>query len=101
VVRDDEPEHGVTQELEPLVRVVTGILRTPRPVRERSGQGRLVGDRPAEPFVQRGEPGDRKRLDDQLLSRRYRLDRGSRGPSSLAGAMCSRIGQESPNRATT
>jgi hypothetical protein len=70
VVRHHEAEHGVTEELEPLVRIVARVLGTPRPVRESAGQRRLVGDWPAEPFVQRGEPGDGKRLDDQPLPKR-------------------------------
>jgi hypothetical protein len=72
VVGDDQAEHGITEEFEPLVRVVTRVFGTPRTMRERRGQRRLVGDRPSEPLVQRGEPGNGKRLDDQLLSNRAR-----------------------------
>ena len=35
VVGDDDPEHGVAEELEPLVRHVLGVLGAARPVRER------------------------------------------------------------------
>jgi hypothetical protein len=70
VVGDDQAEHGVTEELEPLVRAVPRVLGTPRTVRERRGQCRLVGNRPSEALVQRGEPGDWKRLDDQSLPKR-------------------------------
>jgi hypothetical protein len=65
VVGDDEAEDRITEELESLVRVVTGVLGAPRPVREGRGKGRVVDDRPPEPFVQRGEPGDGKQLDGQ------------------------------------
>jgi hypothetical protein len=70
VVVDDQTQHGVTEELEPLVRVVPRVLGTPRTMRESRGQRRLVGDRPSEPLVQGGEPGDGKWLDDQLLPNR-------------------------------
>ena len=36
VVRDDEAEHGVAEELEALVRLRLAVLRAPRPVRERA-----------------------------------------------------------------
>jgi hypothetical protein len=70
VVGDDQAKHGVTEELEPLVRLVPWVLGTPRTVRESRGQRRLVGNRPSEPLDQRGEPGDWKRLDDQPLPKR-------------------------------
>jgi hypothetical protein len=35
VVRDDEAEHRVAEELEAFVRLRTVVLRAPRPVRER------------------------------------------------------------------
>jgi hypothetical protein len=69
VVGHDETEHCVTQEFEALVRVVSRILGTPRSVRERRGERRLVSDRTSESLVQRGEPGDGKELDGQPPSR--------------------------------
>ena len=42
VVRHDEPEHGVAEELEPFVRRRSFVLRAPRPVRERTEQQRTV-----------------------------------------------------------
>jgi hypothetical protein len=38
VVGDDQPEHRVAEELEPLVGVVARVLRAPRPVDERGGE---------------------------------------------------------------
>jgi hypothetical protein len=32
VIGDDDPEHGVAQELEPFVRLVAGVLRAPAAV---------------------------------------------------------------------
>jgi hypothetical protein len=61
-VRHDEAEHGITEELEPLVRRAPVVLRAPRPVRERRGEVGLVGERRAEPSVERREPGDGKQL---------------------------------------
>jgi hypothetical protein len=38
VVGDDEAEHGVAEELEALVRALTGVLGAPRAVDERGAQ---------------------------------------------------------------
>ena len=38
VVGDDDAEHGVAEELEPLVRGVAGVLRAPRAVHESGGE---------------------------------------------------------------
>ena len=38
VVGDDHAEHGVAEELEPLVRGVAGVLRAPGAVHERGGE---------------------------------------------------------------
>jgi hypothetical protein len=62
VIGHDEPEHGVAQELEALVGLVSRVLRAPRPVRERRGEVGLVSERRAEPSVERREPGDGKQL---------------------------------------
>jgi hypothetical protein len=62
VVRHHEAEHRIPQELEALVRLVARVLRAPRPVRERRGEVGLVGERRAEPSVERREPGDGKQL---------------------------------------
>jgi hypothetical protein len=63
-VGDDEAENGVAQEFETLVGLVAGVLGTPRAVRERAGEVGFVGERPAEAFVERGEPSDRRRVRD-------------------------------------
>jgi hypothetical protein len=62
VVGHHETEHGVTQELEALVRLVARMLRAPRPVGERRGEMGLVSERRAEPSVERREPGDGEQL---------------------------------------
>ena len=38
VIGDDHAEHGVAEELEPLVRGVAGVLRAPRAVHESGGE---------------------------------------------------------------
>jgi hypothetical protein len=52
VVGDDDAEHGVAEELEPLVRRPAGVLGAPRPVHQRRSQQRGVVDGTAEPLVQ-------------------------------------------------
>jgi hypothetical protein len=47
-VGGDQPEHGVAEELEPLVRVVTRVLGAPRPVRDGQGEEVDVVERAAE-----------------------------------------------------
>jgi hypothetical protein len=47
---DDQAEHGVAEELEPLVRVVARVLRAPRAVRDREGEQVEVVERVAESF---------------------------------------------------
>jgi hypothetical protein len=58
VVGDHEPEHGVAEELEALVRLVPGVLGTPAAVGERGRQVGFVRKRPAQPFMQSCEAGD-------------------------------------------
>jgi hypothetical protein len=72
VVGHDEPEHGVAEELEALVGLVSRVLCTPRPVGQRPRERRLVGERPPEALVQRGEPGDGGQLDGSLELNRPR-----------------------------
>jgi hypothetical protein len=47
---DDQAEHRVAEELEPLVRLVTRVLRAPRPVRDGEREEVRVGERATEPF---------------------------------------------------
>ena len=66
VVRHDEPEHRVAEELEPFVRRRPVVLRAPRSVRERAEQQRTVGEVHAERRLERvetfGNAGGRHRL---------------------------------------
>ncbi len=48
VVGDDQAEHGVTEELQPLVRAGSGILGAPGPVGQRPGEQVGVADSPPE-----------------------------------------------------
>jgi hypothetical protein len=59
VVGDDHAEHGVTEELEALVRRVAGMLGAPRSVHERRSEevGREIE---AEALDELREVGDRK-----------------------------------------
>ena len=52
VVGDDEAEHGVAEELEPLVRLLDAVLRAVRPVRQRLVEEAVVDERPAERELQ-------------------------------------------------
>jgi hypothetical protein len=47
---DDQPEHGVAEELEPLVRVVARVLGAPRSMRDREREQVEVVERVAERF---------------------------------------------------
>ena len=62
VIGDDHAEHGVAEELEPLVRGVASVLRAPRSVHERGGQ-EVGGEVEPETLDQLREPwyreGDR------------------------------------------
>ncbi len=49
-VGDDQAEHGVAEELEPLVRLVARVLGAPRPVRDREREQVEVVERVAERF---------------------------------------------------
>jgi hypothetical protein len=42
MVGHDEAQHGVTEELEPLVGLEAGVLRAPRPVGQRQGEECVV-----------------------------------------------------------
>jgi hypothetical protein len=50
MIGDDEAQHRVTEELEPLVRVVTGVLGAPRPVDERRGESVRAVEADAQTF---------------------------------------------------
>ena len=59
MVGDDHAEHGVAQELEPLVRGVAGVLGAPGAVHQGGGQ-EVVGEVEAEALDQLREPGYRE-----------------------------------------
>jgi len=80
VVGDDHPEHRVAEELQPLVRVVAGVLGAPRPVDERRGQNPGVVEGDAEPLGQLREMWDREGDDGSLRAGRRR-SRRRRAPS--------------------
>ena len=63
----DEPEHGIAQELQALVRDLGAVLERVRAVRERGRPERGVVERHAEGAVQ----GLERRLDGNGGSRRY------------------------------
>jgi hypothetical protein len=61
VVGDDEAEHGVTEELQPLVGPGAVVLRAPRPVRDGAGEQVLVAEGATQALgerLERGREGD-------------------------------------------
>ncbi|MGH9274097.1 MAG: hypothetical protein ACRDZU_05550 [Acidimicrobiales bacterium] len=61
MIGDDHAEHGVTEELEPLVRRVTGVLSAPRPV-DQGGREEL------------GREDEAEALDEPIQARYGELD---------------------------
>jgi len=59
VVGDDRAEHGVAQELEPLVRRMASVLCAPGSVHQGGGQ-EVVGEVEAKALDQLREPGYRE-----------------------------------------
>jgi hypothetical protein len=59
VVGDDDPEHRVAEELEPLVRDPPGVFGAPRAVDEGRAQDDRVVDGTSEALVEGGEASGR------------------------------------------